>query len=545
MRFLLAALLLCQLSGSSFAGDRNFILEGTVSLTDGPVTAAYLQITPAWQLENRQTRNVAVGPDGRFSLELPARDEYLVVVGHPGYESLVTPMRAHRPLTASVAVTLDRPAEPKAVMVFPVNSLDMWQKPTPMTSEGDTFTVTLESNEDAVRYVLLANYTGCESQGEADGFDPRGNRIYKVPVKDGKARIVHKTTPFTYRDAATSRTGLKATGDAVYPFFGTLSRPIYETFQESIRAKMEKHDRTPGGLEPMFQQYKQLLADIADERDRMLATMTVHRTVSFFTRAFDQTEALRAELDKDPAFWSQISDGIAISLNLAVQRDPEFSKLPQAERMKRLLDLNKEYLTRDVGPSDKIAMMRFIGSFQEEDKTVWLRRIIETWPNSHDAANVRKELAQEAMVGKYAPQIALNDPSGKPVKLTDYAGKYVLLDFWTSTCGPCIAAMPGLNKIWNKVDRDQVVFISICLDKEGKELAALNRRYKMTWPQMGATGGFNADVAKAWSVAYVPNLFLIDPTGKIIIQNDGLGNHALERTLAKYLKPAAKGDKSD
>ncbi|MDD3780935.1 MAG: TlpA disulfide reductase family protein [Proteiniphilum sp.] len=145
----------------------------------------------------------------------------------------------------------------------------------------------------------------------------------------------------------------------------------------------------------------------------------------------------------------------------------------------------------------------------------------------------RIEAAKTIGIGKKAPDFTQNDPKGNPVSLSDFQGKYVLLDFWASWCGPCRQENPNLVKAYAAYNDKGFEILGVSLDnKDGKE-AWVNAIEKdgLTWTQVSDLNSWNNEVARMYGVRAVPQSYLIDPEGVIVAQN--LRGEALEEKLAE------------
>jgi peroxiredoxin len=139
-------------------------------------------------------------------------------------------------------------------------------------------------------------------------------------------------------------------------------------------------------------------------------------------------------------------------------------------------------------------------------------------------------------IGAVAPNITQKTPEGKVVSLADYRGKYVLLDFWASWCGPCRQENPTVTKAYNAYKGRNFDILSVSLDTEeqrAKWVKAIQED-QLAWTQVSDLGGFEGEAATRYHVQAIPQNFLIDPSGKIIAAN--LRGEALQATLAKFIK---------
>ena len=143
----------------------------------------------------------------------------------------------------------------------------------------------------------------------------------------------------------------------------------------------------------------------------------------------------------------------------------------------------------------------------------------------------RIEAARTIGIGKKAPDFTQNDPDGNPVSLSDFSGKYLLLDFWASWCGPCRQENPNLVKAYAAYKDKGFEILGVSLDnKDGKE-AWLNAIEKdgLTWTQVSDLNSWNNEVARSYGVRAVPQSYLIDPQGIIVAQD--LRGEALDEKL--------------
>ena len=138
-------------------------------------------------------------------------------------------------------------------------------------------------------------------------------------------------------------------------------------------------------------------------------------------------------------------------------------------------------------------------------------------------------------VGYMAPDFTLPDSSGKKkVTLSSFRGKYVLIDFWASWCGPCKAEIPYLKQAYTKYQTKGFEIVSVSLDdKKPNWINALNQ-YQMPWVHISDVKGFNSVVNELYHVPAIPKTLLLDKTGKIIAKD--LRGPALEKKLEELLK---------
>lgn len=121
-------------------------------------------------------------------------------------------------------------------------------------------------------------------------------------------------------------------------------------------------------------------------------------------------------------------------------------------------------------------------------------------------------------VGSQAPDFTLSTPEGRPLRLADLRGKYVLLDFWGTWCHWCIKGVPAMKAAYDK-HKDRVEFVSIaCRDTRERWLAALDE-YRMPWPQL--IDDVMVGTPSLYGVRAYPTKVLISPSGTILMIFEG------------------------
>lgn len=148
---------------------------------------------------------------------------------------------------------------------------------------------------------------------------------------------------------------------------------------------------------------------------------------------------------------------------------------------------------------------------------------------------LRVEKYHLTRIGAPAPEFAQADTEGNLVKLSDFRGKYVLIDFWASWCGPCRKENPNIVEAFNKYGGHRFTVLGISLDLPGKRSAWLKAIEKdnLAWTNLSDLQGWKNEVAILYGVKVVPQNFLIDPQGIIVGSN--LKGEELHRILEQLL----------
>ncbi len=139
-------------------------------------------------------------------------------------------------------------------------------------------------------------------------------------------------------------------------------------------------------------------------------------------------------------------------------------------------------------------------------------------------------------IGATAPDFTQADTAGNPVSLTSFRGKFVLIDFWASWCGPCRQENPNVVEAFNAYKDKNFTILGVSLDQANAKdrwMKAIHDDNLESWTQVSDLKGWNNEVAKLYGVRAIPQNFLIDPEGRIIAKN--LRDKALHEKLAEIL----------
>lgn len=137
--------------------------------------------------------------------------------------------------------------------------------------------------------------------------------------------------------------------------------------------------------------------------------------------------------------------------------------------------------------------------------------------------------------GKKFADFTLKTPEGNDVKLSDYAGKgkYVLIDFWASWCGPCRNELPKVVKLYNKYKSKGFEIVGVSLDKNKTDWEKGIKDLKITWPQMSDLKAWDSAVVPMYGIQGIPYTVLLDKDGTIIANN--LHGKDLENKFAELM----------
>jgi len=146
------------------------------------------------------------------------------------------------------------------------------------------------------------------------------------------------------------------------------------------------------------------------------------------------------------------------------------------------------------------------------------------------------DVVKRLKVGDVAPDFEIETGDGQPLKLADFRGKYVLLDFWATWCGPCITDLPQMKSLYdNFKDNPKFAMISLSADNDVESAKKCIEENELEWHQ--GFIGRSSKVQSDYYVSGIPSVFLVGPDGKVVAKN--LRDQAIVTALKKVLGSSA------
>lgn len=213
-----------------------------------------------------------------------------------------------------------------------------------------------------------------------------------------------------------------------------------------------------------------------------------------------------------------------------------------------ILQLN-DYL-KGFMQSTKNATLGFLAlswasrSFSSAELDTAMKSLKNRFPNNAFLAEMEKSnkarqqaanpASADSWVGKSVPELSLPDVTGKLVSISSFKGKYLLIDFWASWCGPCRMENPNVVEAYNQFKGKNFTILGVSLDKDKDSWKKAIVQDHLTWTHISDLKYWNSHAVETFGFQGIPFNVLVDPSGKIIAQE--LRGRELENKLKEVLK---------
>ncbi len=188
-----------------------------------------------------------------------------------------------------------------------------------------------------------------------------------------------------------------------------------------------------------------------------------------------------------------------------------------------------------------LAQLVFMDVLDPVQDSALFRDIVEALYKTHpdnplvgDYMNELEATSSSITSGSIPPEINLPDPDGKKIALSSLKGKYVLVDFWATWCGPCKEEIPNLVEAYTKFKDKGFEIYSVSLDRDRKAWTDGIAKYKMNWIHVSDLRFWENEAALDWNITAIPAAYLLDREGKVIT-SDLRGDKLIEK-LSELMK---------
>lgn len=262
-----------------------------------------------------------------------------------------------------------------------------------------------------------------------------------------------------------------------------------------------------------------------------------HITGSELNKTLTEFEEKQRELNNEMRsisnkYGEAVNDG-SLTKEMEEELKSEFNKIGQEAK-----EMNFEFIKNNI--DNELGQYLFMASssmFEPEQQKEILAMTSDGYKSQKNVKRIvdHLEAVEAVAIGNDFIDFTMKNPEGETVSLSDYAGKgkYVIIDFWASWCGPCRNEMPNVVEAYKKYKDKGLEIVGVSLDSEKDKWIQGIEDLNMTWPQMSDISGWETDAVKLYAIQGIPHTVLLDKEGKIIDKN--LRGKELDEKLSELL----------
>ena len=261
-------------------------------------------------------------------------------------------------------------------------------------------------------------------------------------------------------------------------------------------------------------------------------------TQDIYQQFVSSNNAINKKMDEAYKEWKKAKEA---NDTLGIQKNDSISNALDLEMKKLLQDFAKTNNKTVVSP---YLVMRNSWQFELPE----LEEIVNAMDTGLNASQYmqflkkRVEILKRVSVGQIAPDFTLNDTTGRPVSLSSLKGKFLLVDFWASWCGPCRAENPNVLKAYQAYSKKGFDVLGVSFDSNRDRWIKAQKEDKLPWTHVSDLKGWGNEAGKLYGVNSIPANVLLDKEQKIIARN--LRGEDLIKKLEEIFGPATPEKKA-
>jgi thiol-disulfide isomerase/thioredoxin len=496
--------------------------------------------------------SATASPNGTFALKVPGPGVYLLWLAAPGhrpqdYPIAVEPKEKSLSLKATLVPYRYRESFEKVRIIGSWNQYKV-QDAEPMQEQPDgTWVYERTATEEQVSYQLV----GVEAKGrtvpgtQADGYtiDSGGDYQSQLKTREGRVRIVFEPAKLL-RSPETEDGQIEF--DRKHAHLQQLIRLTSEADESRQKAfsAYKAHAQQRRGDAPFHFNHGALPRTLLDTMRNSRNSLFLRQGAALLLLELPFHELKQGK--RGEALVTEVLELVPPDSLFWVHHSSAISSIPSLVPEGSLETLLREFVNHHPERSvQATALGALLSASRAGDEATLSARCKELEPYAKDIPFARfllKQFSPERKTAKSKPVPAFTLKlleGNKEVSREALSGRFYLIDFWATWCGPCVADMGRLHAVWEKFQgRGGFTILSVSLDEEAETVTKFrDGPWKMPWLNAHAAGGFGSSMARDFDVSYLPQLILVDPRGVIVASGPELSKE-LERTLESILPDA-------